>query len=155
MARTEIFVPAPASAVWNVLCDPASYGFWVVGSKEIRDADEAWPEPGSRFHHTVGFGPFTVRDHTVAEHAAAGRRLEMRAKARPFGTAKVTLELIPEGNGTRVVMIEDPGDLLTSLVFNPLTHLLVRGRNEESLRRLQELAVSRRESRSAPAATGG
>ena len=143
MARTETFVPAPASAVWTVLCDPASYGYWVVGSKEVREADGAWPEPGSRFHHTVGFGPITVKDHTVSEHSAPERRLELKAKARPLGTAKVTLELIPEGNGTRVVMTEDPGDTLTALVFNPITHVLVRGRNEESLRRLGELAVRR------------
>jgi hypothetical protein len=37
-------------------------------------------------------------------------------------------------------MTEDPADPLTKLVFNPLTHLLVRGRNVESLRRLKELA---------------
>jgi hypothetical protein len=41
-------------------------------------------------------------------------------------------------------MREDPGDPLTAFVFNPLTHLLVRGRNEESLRRLAELAERRR-----------
>ena len=64
----------------------------------------------------------------------------MRARARPLGTAKVRLELEPEDAGTRVRMYEDAGDLLTSLLFNPLTHLLVRGRNEESLCRLAELA---------------
>ena len=37
-------------------------------------------------------------------------------------------------------MVEDPADPLTTFVFNPLTHLLVRGRNAESLRRLKELA---------------
>jgi len=41
-------------------------------------------------------------------------------------------------------MREDEGDVLTAFVFNPITHLLVRGRNEESLRRLSELAVRRR-----------
>ena len=143
MARTERFTPAPTSAVWAVLADPASYGHWVVGSKEIRGVEGNWPEPGSRFHHSVGFGPLTVSDHTVSEHAVRGRRLELKAKARPLGTAKVILELVPQGNGTRVVMTEDPGDVLTALVFHPLTHLLVRGRNEESLRRLCDLAVSR------------
>lgn len=37
-------------------------------------------------------------------------------------------------------MQEEAGNLLTKLFFNPLTHLLVRGRNDESLRRLKELA---------------
>jgi hypothetical protein len=89
-----------------------------------------------------------VKDHTVCVRAEEPRLIELRAKARPLGTAKVKLELRPEGNGTRVTMIEDPGDALTAFVFNPLTHLLVRGRNVESLRRLGELAERRR----APAA---
>jgi hypothetical protein len=52
----------------------------------------------------------------------------------------VSIELHPAGDGTRVTMIEDPGDRLTGLVFTPLTHLLVRLRNAESLRRLAKLA---------------
>jgi hypothetical protein len=40
-------------------------------------------------------------------------------------------------------MREDPGDAATAFVFNPLTHLLVRGRNEESLDRLKRLAEER------------
>ena len=59
-------MPVPPEAVWDVLADPGEYGYWVVGSKVIRDADPRWPEPGSRFHHTIGFGPFTLDDHTVA-----------------------------------------------------------------------------------------
>jgi hypothetical protein len=41
-------------------------------------------------------------------------------------------------------MIEDAADPLTAFVFNPLTHLLVRGRNEKSLERLAELAEGRK-----------
>lgn len=144
MSKTERHIDAKPRTVYRVLSDPDSYGYWVVGSKEIRDADPGWPAPGSRFRHTVGFGPFTVTDHTVAERTESPRMLEVRARARPLGTAKVRLELDPEGTGTRVRMYEEAGDLLTALVFNPLTHLLVRGRNEESLRRLAELAERKR-----------
>ena len=31
-------MPVPPTAVWDTLADPDSYGFWVVGSKTIRDA---------------------------------------------------------------------------------------------------------------------
>jgi hypothetical protein len=57
----------------------------------------------------------------------------------------VTLELRRKGRSkTEVTMIEDPADPLSALVFfHPLTHLLVRGRNDESLRRLGELAARR------------
>ena len=50
------------------------------------------------------------------------------------------LEKLTADGGTDVTMIEDPADPLTAIVFNPLTHLLVRGRNVESLRRLKQLA---------------
>jgi len=52
----------------------------------------------------------------------------------------VTLEIVPTAGGSTVTMIEDPGDNLTALLFNPLTHVAVRGRNVESLDRLRELA---------------
>lgn len=146
MARNEMRIEAPAERIFAVLADPESYGHWVVGSKRIRDADRSWPEPGSRFHHTVGFGPFEVDDHTVSLECEPPRLLKLRAKARPLGTAIVTLEIEPDGPGaSRVTMVEDPGDALTALVFNPLTHLLVRGRNVESLRRLAELAAGSKE----------
>jgi len=142
VARNEIHVDAPPEAVFGVLSDPMAYGYWVAGSKEVRDADPEWPLPGSRFHHTVGFGPLAVSDHTTCLRSESPRVLELRTKARPLGTASVRLDLVPEGTGTRVRLREDAGDALTAFVFNPLTHLLVRGRNEESLRRLAELAES-------------
>jgi uncharacterized protein YndB with AHSA1/START domain len=140
MARNDTFIDAPPERVFEVLSDPDSYGYWVVGSKRIRDADAAFPKTGTRFHHTVGFGPIEVDDHTEVLESDPPRRLKLRAKARPFGTASVTMEIEPEASGSRVTMIEDAGDRLTALVFNPLTHLLVRGRNVESLDRLRELA---------------
>ena len=64
-------MPASAAAIWAALADPDSYGFWVVGSKLIRDADPTWPAPGTKFHHTIGIGPFTVNDHTCSLQAKA------------------------------------------------------------------------------------
>lgn len=140
MAQNETIIRTSPERVFEVLMDTENYGYWVVGSKHVRDTDDNWPAVGSRFHHTVGFGPITVDDHTRIEEIERNRKLKLRAKARPLGTALVTLELEPADGGTRVVMTEDPADPLTSFVFNPLTHLLVRGRNVESLRRLKELA---------------
>jgi len=139
VARNETHIDAPPARVFEVLSDPDSYGYWVVGSERIRNADPGFPKQGTRFHHTVGFGPFKIDDHTEVLDSAPPRLLKLRAKARPLGTAHVTLEIKPEGAGSRVTMIEDPGDTLTALVFHPLTHLLVRGRNVESLDRLREL----------------
>jgi uncharacterized protein YndB with AHSA1/START domain len=141
MARNERLIAASPERVFAVLSDPDSYGHWVVGSDTIRDADDGWPAVGTRFHHRVGFGPLKINDHTEVLAADPPSRLELKAKARPLGTAHVVLTLERRGGGTLVTMIEDGGDALTKLVFNPLTHLLVRGRNAESLRRLEELAV--------------
>jgi len=99
---------------------------------------------GTRFHHKVGFGPWKIADYTLIEESEPPRRLKLRTRARPLGTAMVTLELLPHADSTRVVMIEEGGDPLTALmVFNPLTDLLVHGRNDESLRRLKQLAEDR------------
>lgn len=134
-------MPVPPEAVWDALADAGGYGYWVVGSSEIRAADENWPQPGSRFHHTVGVGPLKVSDHTESLEARRPTFLRLRAKARPLGTAKVTLTMTPQDGGTRVRMTENPDGLTAMLTFNPLVQLLVKGRNAESLMRLEELAL--------------
>jgi hypothetical protein len=65
--------------------------------------------------------------------------VKLRARARPIGTAIVTLEVRPEDGGSHIAMYEAPGDPLSRLVFNTLTDPLVRRRNDESLRRLKAL----------------
>jgi uncharacterized protein YndB with AHSA1/START domain len=141
MATNERFMPVPPEAVWDALADADGYGYWVVGSSEIRDADSHWPQPGARFHHTVGVGPLRVRDHTESLEAQRPSRLKIRAKARPLGTATVTLTMTPQAGGTRVQMNENPDGLTAWMTFNPLVQLLVKGRNAESLMRLEELAL--------------
>lgn len=137
---TQVFDASP-EAIFAVLSDPASYPEWVVGAQAMRDADAGFPAKGTKLHHRVGFGPFTIEDHTEVVDVAAPYRLELRAKARPLGTARVVMLVSPRGEGSSyVTMIEEPADPLTKLVFNPLTHLLVRGRNQECLRRLKRLA---------------
>lgn len=136
-------MPVPPTAVWDVLADPGCYGFWVVGSKVIRDADAEWPAPGSKFHHTVGAGPFTVSDHTKSLEAEPPRRLQIRAKGRPLGTARVTLEMTPRDGGTLVRMTETPDGPTAVLNLNPVVHFFTKARNAESLMRLEELALRR------------
>jgi uncharacterized protein YndB with AHSA1/START domain len=140
MATNERFMPVVPEAIWAALADPGSYGYWVVGSKVIRDADPEWPAPGTRFHHTVGFGPFKISDHTVALEADPPQRLVLRVKGRPAITARVTLELLPQHGGTLVRMGETPDGIFTPLVLNPLFHVAVKLRNAESLMRLEDLA---------------
>jgi uncharacterized protein YndB with AHSA1/START domain len=136
-------MPVAPAAIWDALADPDAYGFWVVGSKLIRDADPDWPAPGAKFHHTVGVGPFTVSDHTTSLDALAPRRLQIRAKGRPLGTARVTLEMTPKDGGTLVRMTETPDGPTALLNVNPVIHVFTKARNAESLMRLEELALRR------------
>jgi uncharacterized protein YndB with AHSA1/START domain len=143
VATNERFMPVPPAAVWDSLADPGDYGYWVVGSKLIRDADPHWPAPGAKFHHTIGVGPLKVSDHTEALDAEPPRLLRMRVKGRPLGTAIVTMEMTPRDGGTVVRMTENPEGLTSPLALNPLVHVATKARNAESLARLEELALRR------------
>ena len=136
-------MPVPPAAVWEALADPGGYGYWVVGSKLIRDADPSWPAAGSKFHHTIGVGPFKLDDHTESLEADPPRKLRLRAKGRPFGTAQVTMEMTPQDGGTLVEITENPDGLTAILSLNPLVHVFTKARNAESLMRLEELALRR------------
>ena len=141
MATNERFMPVPPEAVWDALADPEGYGYWVVGSKEIRDADPLWPAAGSRFHHTIGVGPFSLDDHTESLESEPPARLKLRAKGRPLGTATVVMEMVRQDDGTLVRMTENPDGLSAILSLSPLVHVLTKVRNAESLMRLEELAL--------------
>ena len=143
MARNAALIDASADTVFDVLTDPDDYPRWVVGASDIRDVDSDWPAAGTAFHHRVGLGPLTLADRTTVLEIERPRRLVLQARARPAGTARITLQLEPSGAGTRVTLVEDPGDLLTRLVFTPLVHLADRERNAASLRRLKRLAEQR------------
>ena len=141
MATNTRFMPVPPEAVWDVLADAGKYGYWVVGSKVIRDEEPGWPEPGTKFHHTIGAGPFTVSDHTVSLEAQRPTLLKIRAKGRPVGTATVTMRMHPRDGGTVVKMTENPDGVFAPLALNPLLHVATKLRNSESLMRLEELAL--------------
>jgi uncharacterized protein YndB with AHSA1/START domain len=143
VATNRRFMPVPPEAVWEALADPFGYEYWVVGSKAIRDAEPGFPAPGTKFHHTIGFGPFTLNDHTEVLEAERPAMLKLRAKGRPLGTASVTLRMTPEDGGTVVEMVERPDGPYAILNVNPLLHVFTKVRNAESLMRLEELALRR------------
>lgn len=139
MATNDTHVDATPEQVFEVLCIPRHYPDWVVGAKDFRGADPDWPAVGTKFHHSVGAGPLTIKDNTEVLEVEPDRRLVLQARTRPMGTARVELTLHPEAGGTRIVMKEGPGDAMSRLVFNPVADLLLKGRNVEALRRLSRL----------------
>lgn len=142
MAVTTVHLDQPPEAVFAVLADPWRFADWVVGAKHIRAVDETWPAPGSRFHHRFGVGPLTIDDSTVLEEIDPPRRMVLRARARPTGVARVTVELVATADGgTDVTMIEAPISGLAARLHNPALDLLVALRNRCSLRRLAAVAA--------------
>lgn len=143
MAVNEIHIDAPPERVFAVLADWRSYGDWVVGSRTIRGADPGFPAAGTRFHHQVGVGPLHLNDHTTVLEVDQPRRLVLKAKARPAGTALNELDLTPRDGGTHVRFREVAGDPLSHLAINPVTDPLLKARNAEALKRLKGLCEDR------------
>jgi len=140
MARNKRYIPVSPKSVFDVLSDPRQYGFVVAGSKNIRDWDERWPQKGANFHHTVGYGPLNLEDTTEVLSVDPPRRLELRARGRPLGKARVTFELEAANGGTWVTIVEDPEMPKAVHMLLPALHAFTRLRNRETLRRLADTA---------------
>lgn len=123
-----------------MLADADNYAHWVVGARDIRDADPRFPAAGTSFRHTLALGPIDLKDESQVIASDAPRHLVLHVRARPLGRAKVEMDLVAEAGGTRVTMREGPASLLARLLYNPLMDLLLHGRNVEALRRLARLA---------------
>lgn len=130
-------------AVFDVLRDGRSYGDWVVGTRKIRDVDAGWPQEGARLHYTVGYGPLRKDDVTTSLDYDPDSRLELEAHAWPAGTARVVLRADPVPGGTMVSIEEHPARGVAKLLHNPALDLLIKVRNVETLRRLEEKARGR------------
>lgn len=140
MARNRVHIDASPEDVFAYLADPECYPRWVVGAAGIRDSDPEFPALGSRFHHKVGSWPVGLKDHTEVTEVEPPRRLVLKAKARPLGTATIAIDLTASAGGTELRMEETPGDRLTSLAIgNPVADTVLRVRNAEALSRLKKL----------------
>jgi hypothetical protein len=129
--------------VFDVLRDGHTYAHWVVGTRAIRAVDPGWPEPGRRLHYTVGYRPLRKDDVTTSTAYEPDARLELEAHAWPAGTAGVVLRAVPTEVGTLVSIDEAPLRGPARLMHNPAADLLIKVRNVETLRRLEELASRR------------
>ena len=137
MTVTQHSFDVPADRLFAVLVDPETYPAWLVGTKKIRHVSSRWPEPGSHFKHTVGFGPLAIPDTTSVRALEGPRMLEMMVRARPAIEAVVRFEVEPIGpTSCRLTMIETP--VGPYRLIAPVAQPLIRGRNERSLHRLEK-----------------
>ena len=145
MAENSTTIAATPEQVFDVLLDAWSYKDWVVGCDEIRGVDDNWPAVGSRFHHTVGFGPAKTDDDTKILEVDAPRRLLLEASARPAGVAEVEFLVEPdsEGEQTTITINERIVDGPADAIPTPLVDVGLKLRNLETLRRLKNVVESR------------
>jgi uncharacterized protein YndB with AHSA1/START domain len=142
MAENEIEIDAPPERVWEVLANPECFDDWVVGAKDVRDADDTWPAVGSKLHHSSGVGPLTIDDETRVEASDPPHRLVLLAELGVVGEFRVTLELRPTPTGTKLWLHEEPVAGLADHV--PGTDSAIHARNSISLERLKALAEGTR-----------
>src|SRR5215470_8753606 len=136
MAYASREIPASPADVYAVLIDPNSYPSWLIGASEIRDVDATWPAPGSRFHHRVGVGPFTIADSTEILASRPCERLQLAVRARPLITAIVTFRLVGDDARCVVSFEEEPRARLIGNLVRPVMDPLTHVRNHRSLKRL-------------------
>jgi hypothetical protein len=155
VGTVERQVHAPREAVASVLADPRTYDGVVHGSKRIRWFDPRWPEPGTRFYHSIGFGLLHIRDHTMSIADELPDRLHLAVGLGPFGSADVVFRLTAQDGRTRVEMEEHSRSGPLKAVWGPPLDAAMCARNAASLRRLDRVARARAEVMRRAAAGGG
>jgi uncharacterized protein YndB with AHSA1/START domain len=150
MAVNTATIEASSERVFEVLADGWRYSNWVVGTSHMFAVEANWPEVGSKLFHASGAWPLVLRDETQVQSVEPGRRLELIARGRPFGEARIVIELAPQDGGCLVTMTEEPVAGPGKWLHNKVSEAVLHRRNEESLARLVALA----ELRTAPPADG-
>ena len=148
MACTDTVLGAPPDRIFDLLGDPRSLDYFVVGTRTIRRFDPHWPDKGTKVHHSVGFGPLVLRDETEVLESEPHRRLVLEARLRPLGLFRVEFELSAHPEGTALVVNEFPVSGVAALPgLSGLVDRLVAFRNIEMGRRLQKLTDQRERQR--------
>ena len=140
MSRNVRVLHCAPEDVFRVLADGWLYPCWVVGASRMRDVEDAWPQPGSRLHHSFGAWPALIDDVTQVEAYDPPRRMVVRAKGWPIGEARVTIDVKPRGSACAVRIQEEAVAGPARLVPGPLRELALHQRNAETLHRLAYLA---------------
>jgi hypothetical protein len=130
----------PADAVFGVLADGWRYADWVVGAKRIRRVDDGWPAPGTRIHHSIGAGPFELKDTTECLAVDPPAGIVVEARGWPAGKARVEVAVEAGSGGCEVTIDEVPSGGPAKTLHNRVLDALIHVRNVESLRRLERLA---------------
>ncbi|MFA7765899.1 SRPBCC family protein [Streptomyces sp. NPDC048723] len=153
MARNRRLILSTPSEVWRLLSDGHRYGEWVTGTQQVLAADPHWPDVGARLKVRVGTGPLTLDDTCVVRRCEPERRLELEARAEPFGAARIAMHLAPWGENTLFTLdwhpLRGPGTRMHGL---PVDYI-VAIRNGMMLTKLARIAVREHAGAQAPRRT--
>jgi uncharacterized protein YndB with AHSA1/START domain len=138
VARYDI--SAPIEDVFLVLANGWMYPHWIPGPRTVHLVDRRFPEPGTRFLHSLGRGPIRSTDFTEVIECEPPQRLVLRARGWPTGLARLYIQLIPVRGGTRVSIRETPEWGFALALRLPGLRRLLEMRLNEMLRRLGTLA---------------
>ena len=135
---------ASPERVFAALADARLYAYFVVGTRTVRRFDPRWPDRGSAFHYSLGFGVTLLRDTTFAVESDPPRRLVLRLRMGRLGSIRSVFRLRPDGDGTLVEVEEFPLDgLVAAEPIGGIIDRLIWLRNYELLRRLCTLVEGR------------
>ncbi len=135
----------PPERVFGVLEDPRSLAYFVVGSRNIRRFDPRWPELGTKVHHTIGLGPFAIRDTSEVVAVDPPSLLVLDARVRPLGALSVMFSISGGASGAMLTIEEHAvRGVLSWPVVRVVVDALLTWRNRWMGRRVQRL-VERRE----------
>jgi Polyketide cyclase / dehydrase and lipid transport len=144
MAYTSRELDAGAREAFAVLIDPETYPRWLVGAQAIRSVDPAWPKPGSKFHHVVGFGPLRLADSSeVLEIDESAMMLRLEVRARPLIAAVATFRVIGTDSRCVITLEEEPAPRTIGNFVRPVMDPATHVRNHRSLRRLAQVIEQR------------
>ena len=143
MAYNESYINVSPATVFAVLSEPRLLRGFGGGNAEASWCRRTFPGRRITVSSSGRVPPLVLNDHTEVLENEPSSRLVLRAKTRPFGTARVDLRLRAEGAGTRVCMTEVAGDSPSRLLFNRLSDPLIHARNGRSLQRLRRIAEQR------------
>ena len=139
MAVNTVHIDRTPEQVFEVLADGWKFTNWVVGTSHMRAVTADWPAAGAKLHHAFGSWPVMRRDETVVDSVVPNERLELTATGRPFGQARIVIELTASNGGCDVTMTETVVAGPLQAAHNRLTDLLLGKRNAESLARFRAL----------------
>src|SRR3954471_4537849 len=136
MSSNAISMSAAPDEVFDVLEDAYAYPRWVVGARRIRRVDVSWPEGGSKFHHAIGTAAGELHDSSKILERSRPDHIALEVRFRPTGVARVEIDVVPEGDGSVVTMVETPIDGPVSHLPKLVTDPVLKLRNALSLQRL-------------------